>query len=90
MSSVALVFLFFFCYFQRFFGYFVALSLICLIFLVLPMVFLLFSNMFLVWWLDCCLAPLLAVVLAAVLDLAVVLDCWIVVYICLDEADSHV
>ena len=67
-----------------------ALSLVSLIFLVLPMVFWLFADVCLVCWLDCCLAPLLAVGLTAVLDLAVVLDCWIVVYICLDEADSHV
>ena len=51
------------------------------------MVFWLFANMFLMWWLDC-LAPLLAVVLAVVPDLAVVLDCWIFVYTCLDEGHT--
>ena len=45
--------------------------------------------MFLLSWLYG-LAPLLAVVLAAVLDLAVVLDGWTVVYICLDEGHTHV
>ena len=54
------------------------------------MVFWLFADVCLVCWLDCCLASLLAVVLAVVLELAVVLDCWIVVYICLDEGHTHV
>jgi hypothetical protein len=39
----------FFGFLRRFFGYFVALSLVCLIFLVSPMVFWLFADVCLVW-----------------------------------------
>ena len=59
-----------------------------------PVFYQLFSDVCLVRWSNCRLAsmiaPLLAVVLAIVLDLAVVLDCWIIVYICLDEGHTHV
>ena len=49
MSSAAFFCCCFFCYSRLFFGYFVDFSLILSIFLVLPMVFLLFSHV--------CLAP---------------------------------